>query len=92
MQWLPMTTRSASCSSRPNNCTLIMAPAGTISFVPADGCESVGAAESGNAAGSLSHRIGRQRSSRLLVLRFNQTDQKILSTPDLAIDFNGKSG
>ena len=31
MQWLPITTRSASCSSRPSSCTVTIVPAGTIS-------------------------------------------------------------
>ena len=63
MQWLPITTRSASCSSRPSSCTVTIVPGRDDLLVTADRGEAVGAAERRHAAGALAHGIGRERAS-----------------------------
>ena len=61
-------------------------------FMPADRGEAVGAAERGDAAGSLSHRIRRERRSLPVVGRLDQSDQQVLRPANLAIDLDGESG
>src|SRR6185436_14790756 len=56
--------------------------------VPRDGGEAVGAAERGDAARALSHRIRGQRRVAAFARRLDQPDEQILGASDLAVDLH----
>ena len=90
MQWLPITTRSASCRSRPRSCTSTIVPACTISS-----CRPIVAKPSARLnVVTLPDPcpIGYAASDGppLRVRRLDQSDQQVLGPADLAVDLHGQ--